>query len=135
MPASIKIIQTQDFIPAQPDGTLDLHASRKLLRDIASELDKAGGHHVLIDTRAVDVSLTMGEIFEVASAFVEERELARQRVGLLVPPEESVNARFFETVSRNRGAELRVFTDFETAISWLIMKEQAHNSRQKKLPF
>jgi hypothetical protein len=42
----------------------------------------------------------------------------------MVPPEEEADARFFETVSLNRGANLRAFTDFEKAITWLIMKEQ-----------
>ena len=124
MPTNIKIIHAQDFIRAQPDGALDLTASRNLLKDLVAGLDTAGKYHVLVDTRGADVRLSMTEIFELGEAVAAAPALANTKFALLVPPEEKVDAGFLETVSRNRGANLRAFTDFETAITWLIMKEQ-----------
>ena len=124
MPTNIKIIHTQDFIRAKPDGVLDLSASRDLLKDLIAEFDTAGKYHVLVDTRGADVRLSITSIYELGIAIAAEPALAREKIALLVPPEEKVDAGFFENVSRNRGANLRAFTDFETAITWLIMKEQ-----------
>jgi len=124
MPTNIKIIQTQDFIRAAPDGALDVTASRDLLKDLVRKFDTAGQYHVLVDTREAEVRLSDINIFELGFALAAEPALAREKVALLVPPEEKENAEYFETVGRNRGANLRVFTDFETAITWLILKEQ-----------
>lgn len=124
MPTNIKIIQTQDFIRAAPDGTLDLTASRNLLKDLVTQFDTAGQYPVLVDTRGAEVRLSITNIFELGVALTAEPALAREKVAILVPPEEKVDAEFFETVSINRGANLKVFTDFETAITWLIIKEQ-----------
>lgn len=122
MPTNIKIIHTQDFIRAKPDGVLDLTASRNLLKDLVTESETAGKYHVLVDTRGADVRLSTTDIFNLGVAVAAAS--ARDKVALLVPPGEQVNASFLETVSYNRGANLRAFTDFETAITWLIMKEQ-----------
>lgn len=124
MPTNITIIHTQDFIRAKPDGALDLTASRKLLKDLVTELDTAGKHRVLVDTRGADVHLSTVEIFELGVAVAREPALAREKIALLHPPEEKVDAGFFETVSLNRGASVRAFTEFEAAVTWLIMKEQ-----------
>lgn len=124
MPTNITIIQTQDFIRAAPDGALDLTASRDLLKDLVRKFDTAGQYHVLVDTRGAEVRLSIPNIFELGVALAAEPVLARQKVALLAPPEEQENAEFFETVGINRGANLRVFTDFETAITWLVMNEQ-----------
>jgi hypothetical protein len=125
MPTNIKIIHTQDFIRAKPDGALDLTASRNLLKDLVTEFDPAGKYNVLVDTRGADVRLSTYEIFELGVTVAAEPTLrGGKKLAFLVPPEEKVNAEFFENVSQNRGANLRAFTDFETAITWLIMKEQ-----------
>jgi hypothetical protein len=124
MPTSIKIIHTQDFIRAKPDGALDLMASRNLLKDLVSEFETAGKHRVLVDTREADVHLSTTDIYDLGVALADEPVLRREKIALLVPPEENIDARFLETVGRNRGADLRAFTEFETAITWLIMKEQ-----------
>jgi hypothetical protein len=125
MPTTIKIIHAHDFIRVKPDGVLDLTASRELLKDLVAGLDTAGKYHVLVDTRGADVRLSTVEIFDLGVAVAEEPALGREKVAVLVPPEDEVDADFFETVSVNRGADLRAFTEFETAITWLIMKEQS----------
>ncbi|HEY7547212.1 MAG TPA: hypothetical protein VID27_20125 [Blastocatellia bacterium] len=124
MPTNIKVILTEDFIRAAPDGTLDFAASSNLLKEVLTEIDTAGKYHVLVDTRKADVQLSTAEIFDLAVAVTTEPALARdKKFALLVPPEKKVDAGFFEDISINRGANLRAFTDFETAITWLILKE------------
>ncbi len=123
MPTNIKIIQTQDFIRAQPDGALDLTASRNLLKELVSEMVTAHKYRVLVDTRTADVRLSTIDMFELGRAVA--RAFTGEKLAFLVSLADQLNAEFFEKVSRNRGAYLRAFTDFETAITWLIMEEQS----------
>lgn len=124
MPTNIKIIRTQDFIRAKTDGVLDLAASRNLLKELAAESKATGIYCLLVDTRGAEARLSAVDRYELGVLTAAELPQVRAKVGLLVPPQEQVDARFFETVSRNRGADLRAFTDFETAITWLILEEQ-----------
>jgi hypothetical protein len=126
MPTNITIVQTADFIRAKPDGRLDLETSRKLLVEVVSALRTAGEHNVLIDTRAAaPTHLSRADLWTLGVAAGTQPALARGRVALLVPLDKQDDAEFFEDVARVEGANVRAFTDFESAISWLIMREQS----------
>jgi hypothetical protein len=45
-------------------------------------------------------------------------------VALLVPLDKQDDAQLFEDIARLEGANVRAFSDFESAITWLIMREQ-----------
>jgi hypothetical protein len=124
VPTNIRIIHTQDFIRAKPGGVLDLTTSRNLLKDLATESGTAGKYLLLIDTRGANVRLSTLDIIELGRVVAAERALAGKKIALLVAPEETVDAVFFEAVTRSRGAYLRAFSEFESAITWLIMREQ-----------
>ena len=120
MPTNFAIIQTRDFIRARPDGALDLDASRKLLVEVVSAIRSAGEHNVLIDTRAAaPTRLSLGVAAGTQPALVQGR------VALLVPLDKQDDAEFFESVARLEGANVRAFSDFESAISWLILREHS----------
>jgi hypothetical protein len=123
MPTDIRIIRTQDFIRAKPDGVLDLATSRDLLKDLAIESQKAGKYLLLVDTRGANVHLSRLDNVELGTAVAAEPALAGKKIALLVAPEEQVDAVYFEAVTRSRGAYLRAFSEFESAIAWLIMRE------------
>jgi hypothetical protein len=126
VPTSIAIVQTGDFIRARPDGALDLEASRTLLVDVVSAIRRAGEHNVLIDTRAAaPTRLTRSDLWNLGVAAGTQPALARGRVALLVPLDKQDDAEFFESVARLAGANLRAFSDFESAISWLVMRERS----------
>jgi hypothetical protein len=126
VPTNIAIIQTRDFIRARPDGALDLDASRKLLVEVVSTIRTAGEHNVLVDTRAAaPARLSRTDLWNLGVAAGTQPALARGRVALLVPLDKKDDAEFFEDVARLEGANLRAFSDFENAISWLIVREQS----------
>ena len=126
MSANIRIIETEDFIRAQPDGTLDRGGSLALLRSLVGKLGAGDDYQVLVDTRKADVALSTADIFEIGNALAAEAVLRSRRVAVLAR-ENDLDAEFFELVSRNRGANLRSFTDFESAINWLILRPVPHS--------
>ena len=69
--------------------------------------------------------LSIGELYESGVALAEHASLRRSKIGLLAPMSDMDRARFFETVAQNRGAAIKAFTDFEQAITWLVLREAA----------
>jgi hypothetical protein len=126
VPTNITIVQTRDFIRARPDGALDLDASRGLLVEVVAAIRRAGADNVLIDTRAaVPVRLSSNDLWSLGVAAGTQPALARGKVALLVPVDKQDDAEFFENVARVEGANVKAFSDFERAITWLIMREHS----------
>ena len=124
MATNIAIIQTRDFIRAMPDGALDFEASVRLLVDVVSAMRRAGEHNVLIDTRAAaPTHLSKTDLWKLAVAFGTQPAVVHGRVALLVPVDKKDDAELFESVARLEGANVRAFSDFESAISWLIVRQ------------
>jgi hypothetical protein len=123
MPVDIRIIHTRDFLKTTATGTLDLAASRKLLLEIVSLVERAGEYQVLIDLRQAEPRLSASDIFDLGVAVASEPAVRQSKIALLSLMEDEEKAHYMETVSRNRGAQLKAFKDYEQAITWLIMDE------------
>ena len=124
MPVDVRIIHTRDFLKTTATGTLDLAASRQMLLKIVSLIDRAGEYQVLIDLRQAEPRLSAAEIFDLGVAVAVEPAVRQSKIALLSPMKDEEKAHLMETVSRNRGAQLKAFTDYEQAITWLIMDKQ-----------
>jgi hypothetical protein len=124
MPTNITVVHTRDFIRARSDGGLDLDASRKLLIDVVSAMRTAQEQNVFIDTRAAaPTRLSRNDLWKLGVAAGTQPALARGRVALLVPLDKQDDAAFFEGIARVEGANVRVFSDFESAITWVVMRQ------------
>jgi hypothetical protein len=125
MPTNLTIVHPEDFVRATQTGAVDVVGSRELLRQIVSRLKATGVHHVLIDLRQTTPGqhLSKSELFELGVAFGTQSALARGRIALLVSFDKEIDAEFFESVARVHGTNVRAFTEFESAITWLAMRE------------
>ena len=123
MPVNVKVIHTKDFIKTTVRGVLDFALSRQALLDIASEIEHPGEYEILVDTREAEIVLSVVDIVQLGEALANHSSLRRSKIGLLTPMRDAKQAEFLETVSVNRGARVRVFTDFEEAITWLVTQE------------
>jgi hypothetical protein len=59
----------------------------------------------------------------LGQALAAHPSLYRSKIALLTSLNDAEQARFLETVMANRGVRAKVFTDFEEAITWLVMEE------------
>ena len=123
MPVNVKVINTKEFIRATATGALDFAASKQAILDIASQIKQPGEYEVLIDTRGAEGTLSITELYELGVALADHPSLRRNKIGLLVPMRGVYDARFLESVALNRGVQIRAFTDFEQAITWLVTRE------------
>ena len=123
MPVNIKVIHTRDFIKSTATGVLDFTASKQAILEITSQIKQPGEYEVLVDTREAKSVLSVTNIFELGKALADQSSLRHSKIGLIAPMSDTDKAAFFETVAVNRGVNIRAFTDFEQAITWLVMKE------------
>ncbi|HEY9153304.1 MAG TPA: hypothetical protein VIN60_10495 [Anaerolineales bacterium] len=124
MPVNVKVINTKDFIKTTATGILDFAASKQAILDIASQIKQPGEYEVLVDTREAEVVLSMVELFELGEALANHPSLRRSKIGLLTPKKPMDNPGFLELVAKNRGIRIKAFTDFEQAITWLVMQDK-----------
>jgi hypothetical protein len=123
MPVNIKVIRPKDFVKTTVTGVLDFAVSKQALLDIASQVEQPGKYEILLDTREAESVLSVVDIFELGQALADHRSLRLSKIALLTSMNDAKQAGFLEIVSANQGVRVRVFTDFEQAITWLVMQE------------
>jgi hypothetical protein len=124
MPVNVKVINAREFIRTTVSGSLDLVESQRAILDLASYIKQPGEYEVLIDVRGAETILSIADLYELAVTLAGQPALIESKIGLLGPMSGMDKAQFFETVAQNRGARIKAFTDFEEAITWLVLREQ-----------
>ena len=124
MPVNVKVINTKDFIKTTATGILDFAASKQAILEIASQIKQPGEYEVLIDTREAEIMLSMVDLYELGEALANHPSLRHSKISLLTPKSPVDNPGFLELVAQNRGVRIKAFTDFEQAITWLVMQEK-----------
>ncbi|HSL47276.1 MAG TPA: hypothetical protein VK897_27800 [Anaerolineales bacterium] len=123
MPVNIKVIRPKDFIKTTVTGVLDFAVSKQALLEIASQIEQPGEYEILVDTREAEPALSMIDIFQLGEALSAHPSLRRSRIAFLKSKKDIQQAEFLETITANRGVRTKVFTDFEEAITWLVMQK------------
>jgi hypothetical protein len=123
VPINIKVIHSKDFIKTTITGVLDFTGSRQALLDSASHIQLAGEYEILLDTREAEIVLSVVDIFELGQVLAAHSSLRLSKLALLTSTRGVDQAQFLETVTENQGVRFRVFTDFEEAITWLVMQK------------
>jgi len=122
----IKIIAASDFLEVTADGTINLSTSQQLLVDIAKTEQPPADYDLLVDFRHAHSELSTLDVYQLAKQLFEHGDTFRRKVALLVRAGLGFDrASFFETCSRNRGFSVNAFTDYETALRWLLSAEDA----------
>lgn len=125
MPVNLKVINAQDFIKTTVTGTLDFAASKQTLLALVSFIKQPGEYDVLVDTRETESLLSITDHYKLGEALAYHPMLHQSKICLLVPTKDFDKAGFFETVAVNRGAQVKVFADFEQAMTWLVVRDKA----------
>ena len=83
-----------------------------------------GPHLFLTDVLDADSELTVFDIFDVPSHWEAIGSNRRSKLALLVPARGPMweDSRFYETVCREEGWNVKVFSDKEEAIDWLTCR-------------
>lgn len=78
--------------------------------------------HLLIDLKGMTGRLDTLETFDIAGHELPRQKAVRRvlRSVILDHPENVERLRFFETVAINRGLNVKVFSDEDQAVEWLL---------------
>jgi hypothetical protein len=125
MPVTLKIIKSHEFVKLTATGTLDHVGSLKAVLDIVSLMEMCGDCGVMVDTRGGQVHLSVTELYQLGVELASHPSLRSSKIALLAPVTRADWARFLETVASNRGIAMEVFTDFEAAMTWLVMEDSS----------
>lgn len=116
----IQIVKAGDFIQSTPTGDLDMKASEQGLAQIAATGIELQDYTVLIDLREVTSQLSTADIYDLGSELAQYGKTFRRKIAVLARDDKDLHqATFFENVAHNRGFEVRAFTVFEDAVTWL----------------
>jgi hypothetical protein len=78
---------------------------------------------VLLDTRKAHSSLSVTNLYYLASEIYKAGRNLPRKTAVLCPQERFDNAAFFALCAQNRGCNVCAFTDFEEAMEWLSSSE------------
>ena len=128
MATKIKIVTTGDFLEITPEGIINIASSRQLLVDIARAEYKPVDYDLLIDFRDTTWHMSTVDLYQLAAEVTQHNDTFRRKVALLVFPGDTFDAaEFLETCLHNRGFAIDAFTDFESALRWLLAAENVSN--------
>jgi len=119
MSFQLQMEQMPGYLAARFIGTGVAEEVWRQFESIAENCKRTKNNKVLIDTTKAEEEISLLERF-----LMGERTQTFARCGLKVAcvdtPERIDPRRFGELVDRNRGVNLRVFTDFQAAEEWLL---------------
>ena len=117
---SVEIQLQGQVVMATVVGELDEVNYLSMRGQVRASLVQAGAQGVLLDLRRAVVQASLPGIFNVAASNVEA--IPDECKYAIVYSEHTLpeaDAQFGETVARNRGAQLRAFSDLAAAQAWL----------------
>jgi hypothetical protein len=112
----------QNLIIVDAEGTLDLPASKGLLKKLAADPTFDAQTEVLLDLRDVNCRMSTLDVYEIASflAWPDPALPTRKKIAVLVEGRaEFDHALFLEMCTANAGVRLAAFDDYDKANDWL----------------
>ena len=113
-----EMVEHPDYLRVTCFGRWSENTSTAMWRTVAERLIQSTHKCALIDDRNLTVELNPVDDYEHANLVVDLLRDCARRVALV--DEITEETRFFETVCVNRGLNLRLFGDDETALAWLL---------------
>jgi hypothetical protein len=102
-----------------------------MLLELARENSSLIKYDILIDVRAATGNLTLIDIAELVQVMIENRDSFRSKLVVLTSHGRQFdNAKFMALYAGNRGFQVGAFSEFEEAISWLMVSPEAPDAAQ-----
>lgn len=114
------VLDGKHFIKVEASGGFDLEESKRALRRLLQDPKFPEDSDIVIDLRESDCELGLADVFEVVQFMVEHRRAFFRKIALLAGGETELDkARFMELCARNRGLQVRAFSELPEAKAWL----------------
>ena len=122
MATLLKIIRSVDYLDVSDDGIIDFEKSRKKLTEIARSNATPVDYEILLDFRRTQWILSTEEIYYLVSIFLDEPDIYREKIALLLLPGVNFDSEYFkELCAEDKLKTIRTFTNYEDAIQWFYL--------------
>jgi hypothetical protein len=119
MHCTVTYDKENDYVVASCEGVLNIEAMSEIARKIVEKAKEHGCKKLLNDLRKVKLEVDTMEIFKSPDTLQEQGIDRNMMRAVVVDEKHEGDFHFFETVAVNRGHLMRVFTDYNSAITWL----------------
>ena len=110
----------EDYLLASAEGSASLEGNIEFAKALIDKAQESGRKKILIDIRKLTDPTGLFDAYrlsEVGALLVRGKSL---KIALLHGEERKKLESFFETASRNRGIDIRVFMDENECVEWLL---------------
>lgn len=115
-----------DCIYLTIEGPADIDLMKTILGEVGRLHRETGCHRILNDMTAARIDISLVEIFDIPQ-MIDDAGLGLEVRRALVFAPDFAEAKFAESVSRNRGHNIRVFHDRQPALDWLLERGGAED--------
>lgn len=119
VPDGLSVTDEGAYVLAEFSGEFSVDAGRRCLDAVVAACSEWERSVVLFDFRKMSGRLTISDRFEVM-AYGQTTRGTISRMALVNRPVDILLDSFAENVAVNRGVNLRVFSDIDRAIAWLL---------------
>ena len=118
-PFRVTLMEESGYLHARAEGPRTPENVLKYLGEVHAACVKDGHTAVLLEMNLEGPSLDAGDIYRVISRGSAEAQGLQRIAYVEASVENPDKARFAETVALNRGVNVRLFADVESAWRWL----------------
>ena len=115
----INFNENEDIIVVKANGVMDVESEKNLRNEVRESMEKNRCKLLLLDLNEVEIGLSTFEIYDLPRKRMEQGPLLNTKMAILYPESQSRDFDFYETVSRNAGYDVMLFSEYDAAIKWL----------------
>jgi hypothetical protein len=119
MPFEIKYDEKQQCIFATFTGKITMELTREYIAALLPILEETGCQRLLSDSREAELNLSSRDILQFPK-LAEASPLTARCKRAVLPPLATSGFEMYETLSTMQGQKVRVFTDRDEALHWLL---------------
>jgi len=120
----LRVTEKKDYLLFELGGKRSRKSNAQVAEAIRDACARRGCMRVLVDARILENRLGILDAHAGPTTDFPRDSISKQiKVAVVDRKEFQSSFRFFETVVRNAGYFLRIFTDRKAALSWLLCDE------------
>ncbi|MCJ7773337.1 MAG: hypothetical protein MUP22_09420 [Desulfobacterales bacterium] len=116
---TISFLAESNIIHVATEGKTAPEAVNQMVKELKEASDHYGSTLFLMDHRKLNFSMKFMEMHERPQSWLSLNIPKNYRITVVASEKDLDSFKYLETVSLNRGYDLLVFTDIESAKEWL----------------
>lgn len=122
MPWRVKILEDLPIVKLDFFDVVDESQLNEAFQETVKMVLDHGLSKVLADASSMTGGHTLFDLYPLAVKLGSKKEFSQLKEAVILPdtPEAAESAKFWELACKNRGKQVRVFSEAQPAIAWLM---------------